>query len=109
MRGTNHQDLAHDFVLPTLLFCMLGAMTWAVRGCAGAGGMNAHVAPGLTWGAAWWFLARDRGYTSFSSLHQQSLSFTISSSRFTAFRLTNKTNKATRRLLEQFSRGRLIR
>ncbi len=31
MCGTNHQDLAHDFVLPTLLFCMLGAMTWAVR------------------------------------------------------------------------------
>lgn len=24
--------------------------------------MDAHVAPGLTWGAAWWFLARDRGY-----------------------------------------------
>jgi len=62
MRGTNRQDVAHDFVLPTLLFVVLGAMTWAVRGCAGAGGMNAHVAPGLTWGAAWWFLARDRSY-----------------------------------------------
>jgi hypothetical protein len=62
MRGPYRQDLAHDFVLPALLFAVLGAMTWAVRGCAGAGGMNAHVAPGLTWGAAWWFLARDRGY-----------------------------------------------
>ncbi len=62
MRGPYRQDLAHDLVLPTLLFAVLGAMTWAVRGCAGAGGMNAHVAPGLTWGAAWWFLARDRGY-----------------------------------------------
>jgi len=62
MRGASRQDLAHDFLLPTLLFVVLGAMTWAVRGCAGAGGMNAHVAPGLTWGAAWWFLARDRGY-----------------------------------------------
>ena len=56
MRGPYRQDLAHDFVLPTLLFAVLGAMTWAVRGCAGAGGMNAHVAPGLTWGAAWWLL-----------------------------------------------------
>ena len=37
-------------------------MTWAVRGCAGAGGLDAHVAPGLTWGAAWWLLARDRGH-----------------------------------------------
>ena len=36
-------------------------MAWAVRGSAGAGGMNAHVAPGLLWGTAWWFLARDRG------------------------------------------------
>jgi hypothetical protein len=61
MRGPYRQDLAHDFVLPALLFAVLGAMTWAVRGCAGAGGMNAHVAPGLTWGAAWWFLARDCG------------------------------------------------
>ena len=56
----SRRDLAHDLVLPTLLFVALGAMTWAVRGCAGAGGMNAHVAPGLTWGAAWWFLANDR-------------------------------------------------
>ena len=61
MRGPYRQDLAHDLALPTLLFAVLGAMTWAVRGCAGAGGMNAHVAPGLTWGAAWRFLARDRG------------------------------------------------
>src|ERR1041384_2201979 len=56
----SRRDLAHDLVLPTLLFVALGAMTWAVRGCAGAGGMNAQVAPGLTWGAAWWFLANDR-------------------------------------------------
>lgn len=51
--------LAHDFVLPTLLFTTLGAMSWAVRGSAGASSMNAHVAPGLMWGAAWWFVARD--------------------------------------------------
>jgi hypothetical protein len=53
------KDLAHDLVLPTLLFSGLGAMTWAVRGCAGAGGMNAHIAPGLIWGTAWWFLSRE--------------------------------------------------
>ena len=39
MRGPYRQDLAHNFVLPTLLFAVLGAMTWAVRGCAGAGGI----------------------------------------------------------------------
>jgi hypothetical protein len=31
--GNDEQDLAHDLVLPTLLFAALGAMTWAVRGC----------------------------------------------------------------------------
>ena len=50
---------AHDFVLPTLLFTALGAMSWAVRGSAGASAMNAHIAPGLLWGAAWWFVPRD--------------------------------------------------
>ncbi len=50
---------AHDLVLPTLLFTALGAMSWAVRGSAGASAMNAHIAPGLLWGAAWWFVARD--------------------------------------------------
>src|ERR1051326_3525728 len=59
--GLPPRDLAHDLVLPMLLFSGLGAMTWAVRGCAGAGGMNAHIAPGLMWGAAWWFLAREGG------------------------------------------------
>ncbi|MGA2257023.1 MAG: hypothetical protein ABSG53_20415 [Thermoguttaceae bacterium] len=49
----------HDFVLPTLLFAALGGMTWAVRGCSGFGAMNGCVFAGVTWGAAWWFIARD--------------------------------------------------
>ena len=56
---SERNDPIHDFALPTLLFAALGAMTWAVRGTAGASAMNAHIAPGLTWGAAWWYLARD--------------------------------------------------
>jgi hypothetical protein len=59
MNNNSRCDLAHDLVLPTLLFAGLGAMSWAVRGSAGAGGMNAHIAPGLLWGTAWWFLARE--------------------------------------------------
>jgi len=63
-------DLPHDFILPTLLFISLGAMTWAVRGCSGFGAMNGCAFAGVTWGAAWWFLSRDprpsqsRPYTS---------------------------------------------
>ena len=63
-------DLARDLVLPTLLFAALGGMTWAVRGCSGFGAMHGCVFAGVTWGAAWWFIARDptgpqsRPYTS---------------------------------------------
>jgi len=52
-------DLAHDLVLPVMLFATLGAMTWAVRGCSGFGAMNGCVFAGVAWGAAWWFIARD--------------------------------------------------
>jgi hypothetical protein len=52
-------DLAHHLVLPTILFMALGGMTWAVRGCSGFGAMNGCVFAGVTWGAAWWFIARD--------------------------------------------------
>jgi hypothetical protein len=53
-------DLTHDFVLPTLLFAALGAMTWAVRGCSGFGAMPGCIFAGVTWGTAWWFIARER-------------------------------------------------
>ncbi len=52
-------DLAHDLILPTLLFAALGGMTWAVRGCSGFGAVAGCVFAGVTWGAAWWFIALD--------------------------------------------------
>ncbi len=52
-------DLTHDLILPTLLFAALGAMTWAVRGCSGFGAMNGCIFAGVTWGTAWWFIARE--------------------------------------------------
>jgi hypothetical protein len=53
------RDLAHDLVLPSLLFMALGAMTWAVRGCSGFGAVNGCIFAGVTWGAGWWYIARD--------------------------------------------------
>ena len=53
------RDLTHDLVLPTLLFAALGGMTWAVRGCSGYGSSMGCVFAGVTWGTAWWFIARD--------------------------------------------------
>jgi hypothetical protein len=52
-------DLLHDLVLPTLLFVALGGMTWAVRGSSGFGAWKGCVFAGVTWGAAWWYLAHD--------------------------------------------------
>jgi hypothetical protein len=52
-------DLAHDLILPTLLFGALGGMTWAVRGSSGFGTVWGCVFAGVTWGVAWWYLARD--------------------------------------------------
>jgi hypothetical protein len=51
-------SFAHDFVLPTLLFASLGAMTWAVRGSSGYGGSAGCLFAGVTWGTAWWFISR---------------------------------------------------
>jgi hypothetical protein len=53
------RNLAHDFILPALLFAALGAMTWAVRGSSGYGGSAGCLFAGVTWGTAWWFISRD--------------------------------------------------
>jgi len=57
----SRSNLAHDLVLPTLLFAALGGMTWAVRGCSGYGAAAGCLFAGVTWGAAWWFIAREPG------------------------------------------------
>jgi hypothetical protein len=59
--NSQQQSLARDLVLPTLLFAALGGMTWAVRGCSGYGASAGCLFAGVTWGAAWWFIARDPG------------------------------------------------
>jgi hypothetical protein len=61
MTSESSGRLSHDLVLPTLLFAVLGGMTWAVRGCSGYGGMDGCLFAGVTWGVAWWFIARDPG------------------------------------------------
>lgn len=53
--------IAHDLLLPTLLFAALGGMTWAVRGCSGYGAAVGCLFAGVTWGTAWWFIARNPG------------------------------------------------
>jgi hypothetical protein len=59
MTHNSRLDLTRDFFLPTLLFAALGGMTWAVRGCSGFGAVPGCIFAGVTWGAAWWFIAHD--------------------------------------------------
>ncbi len=59
MTGGRRHDLEHGLILPTLLFAALGGMTWAVRGCSGFGAVAGCLFAGVTWGAAWWFIAQN--------------------------------------------------
>ena len=61
MTTDSRTDIPRDLLLPTLLFVVLGGMTWAIRGCSGFGAVNGCVFAGVTWGAAWWFLSHDPG------------------------------------------------
>ena len=61
MSNNRPRDLVHNLLLPTLLFASLGGMTWAVRGCSGFGAVNGCLFAGVTWGTAWWFIAREPG------------------------------------------------
>lgn len=61
MTSETERDLVRDLVLPTLLFAVLGGMTWAVRGCSGFGATAGCLFAGVVWGAAWWFIARAPG------------------------------------------------
>ncbi len=60
-KRTQQQDLANDLLLPCLLFAVLGGMTWAIRGCSGYGAWEGCIFAGVTWGTAWWFIARNHG------------------------------------------------
>jgi hypothetical protein len=51
----------HAFWLPMLLFGSMGAITWAIRGTDGWGGIDGTLVPGLTWGLLWYYLCRRRG------------------------------------------------
>jgi hypothetical protein len=80
-------NLAHDFLLPTLLFAVIGGMTWAIRGCSGFGAAAGCLFAGVTLGTAWWFIAREPGadrqrrYTSGWIILAMTIGFAISGNR----------------------------
>ena len=48
-------------LLSMLLFGSIGAITWAIRGTAGWGGVDGTVVPGMMWGLLWYYLSRRMG------------------------------------------------
>lgn len=53
--------LCDRFWLPMLLFGSLGAITWAIRGTDGWGGIDGTLVPGLTWGILWGYCCHRAG------------------------------------------------
>jgi hypothetical protein len=52
---------ARQFCMTLLLFGSMGAITWAIRGTSGWGGVDGTIVPGMTWGLLWWYLCYRRG------------------------------------------------
>lgn len=57
----SNRNISEHWVLPTVLFAVLGGMTWAVRGSSGYGAFAGCLFAGVTLGAAWWFLSVEAG------------------------------------------------
>lgn len=61
-------DSKHAFVvnlaLPMLLFGSVGAITWAIRGTGGWGGIDGTIVPGMAWGLLWYYLCYRKGIDS---------------------------------------------
>ncbi|MCP4412201.1 MAG: hypothetical protein GY808_06495, partial [Gammaproteobacteria bacterium] len=60
-RGTGTHSIVYELLLPILLFGSIGAITWAIRGTSGWGGVDGTVVPGLMWGVLWYYLAYRKG------------------------------------------------
>jgi hypothetical protein len=50
-----------EMLLTMLLFGAMGAITWAIRGSNGWGGIDGTLVPGMTWGALWAYVCARKG------------------------------------------------
>lgn len=60
-RIPDRHSMVYELFLPILLFGSIGAITWAIRGTAGWGGVDGTVVPGLMWGVLWYYLCYRKG------------------------------------------------
>lgn len=59
--GLSSANALYELWLPILLFGSAGAITWAIRGTTGWGGIDGTVVPGLTWAVLWYYLCHRKG------------------------------------------------
>jgi hypothetical protein len=50
-----------EILLTMLLFGSIGAITWAVRGTRGWGGIDGTILPGMTWALLWYYVCGRKG------------------------------------------------
>ena len=55
VQGHTYSRLWHEYLLPALLFGSVGAITWAIRGTSGWGGIDGTVLSGMAWGILWFY------------------------------------------------------
>lgn len=55
------KEMSIPLWLTILLFGSMGAITWAIRGTAGWGGVDGTIIPGLTWGLLWYYISAKQG------------------------------------------------
>lgn len=60
-RHKDNRTSVREVVFVALVFAGMGAITWAIRGTAGWGGMDGTLVPGLTWGLLWWYICWRKG------------------------------------------------
>lgn len=60
-RHREARTAVHGLWLPMLLFGSMGAITWAIRGTGGWGGIDGTIVPGMTWGLLWYYLCHRKG------------------------------------------------
>lgn len=56
-----NRSAVYDLLLPALLLGSVGAITWAIRGTSGWGGVDGTIVPGMTWGLFWYYLCCRQG------------------------------------------------
>ncbi|MBN1343750.1 MAG: hypothetical protein JXQ73_13775 [Phycisphaerae bacterium] len=52
---------SREFWAAVLLFGSAGAITWAIRGTDGWGGVDGTIVPGMTWGLLWYYVCCRKG------------------------------------------------